>query len=57
MTEISEITDGFSFAYFKELFLSSSIRWMDTMELGELEKMMISQVTQLRAQTSSLTTD
>jgi hypothetical protein len=57
MTKISELTDGFSFAYLKELFVSSSIRWMDTMELGGLEKMMISQVAQLRAQMSSSTTE
>ncbi|MDF5728353.1 MAG: hypothetical protein PUP92_10020 [Rhizonema sp. PD38] len=57
MTQISELTDGFSFAYLKELFLSSSIRWMDTMELGGLEKMIISQVAQLRTQMTSETTN
>ncbi|MEH2422182.1 MAG: ATP-binding protein [Nostoc sp.] len=49
------LTDGFSFAYLKELFLSSMIRWMGAMETGGLEKIMVSQVAILREQMSSTT--
>ncbi|MBN3905172.1 MAG: AAA family ATPase [Nostoc sp. NMS1] len=51
--QIVELTEGFSFAYLKELFLSSMIRWMGAMETGALEKIMISQVAILREQMSS----
>jgi hypothetical protein len=57
MTQVSELTDGFSFAYLKELFLSSSIRWIATMESGGLEKTMLEQVATLREQMSSGTTE
>jgi ATPase family associated with various cellular activities (AAA) len=50
---MAALTDGFSFAYLKELFLSSMIRWMGTMETGALEKIMISQVAVLREQMNS----
>ncbi len=52
INQIAELTDGFSFAYLKELFLSSMMQWMRTMAPGTMEKDMISQVTLLRAQTS-----
>ncbi|MEH2218684.1 MULTISPECIES: AAA family ATPase [unclassified Nostoc] len=55
VSQIVELTEGFSFAYLKELFLSSMIRWMGTMETGALEKIMISQVAILREQMSSAT--
>ncbi|OYD87728.1 ATPase [Nostoc sp. 'Peltigera membranacea cyanobiont' 213] len=55
VSQIVELTEGFSFAYLKELFLSSMIRWMGTMETGALEKIMISQVAILREQMSSVT--
>ncbi|MEH2247818.1 hypothetical protein [Nostoc sp.] len=49
------LTDGFSFAYLKELFLSSMIRWMGAVETGALEKIMLSQIAILREQMSSTT--
>ncbi|MEA5605508.1 ATP-binding protein [Nostoc sp. UHCC 0252] len=55
VSQIVELTEGFSFAYLKELFLSSMIRWMGAMETGALEKIMISQVAILREQMSSTT--
>jgi hypothetical protein len=48
--EISEITEGFSFAYLKELFLSSMMRWISRPEQGTMEEAMKSQVATLRAQ-------
>jgi AAA+ superfamily predicted ATPase len=50
--KIAEITDGFSFAYLKELFLSSMMHWMGEMKIGTMEKSMISQVAVLRQQMS-----
>jgi hypothetical protein len=55
VNQIVGLTEGFSFAYLKELFLSSMIRWMGEMETGALEKIMISQVAVLREQMSSIT--
>jgi AAA+ superfamily predicted ATPase len=55
LNQIVAMTDGFSFAYLKELFLSSMIRWMGTMEAGAMEKIIISQVAILREQMSSNT--
>ncbi|MEH1799066.1 MAG: hypothetical protein V7L13_07825 [Nostoc sp.] len=55
VSQIVALTEGFSFAYLKELFLSSMIRWMGDMETGALEKIMISQVAILREQMSSTT--
>ncbi|MCW5316805.1 AAA family ATPase [Nostoc sp. KVJ3] len=55
VSQIVALTEGFSFAYLKELFLSSMIGWIGTMETGTLEKIMISQVVILRQQMSSTT--
>jgi AAA+ superfamily predicted ATPase len=55
VSQMVVLTEGFSFAYLKELFLSSMIRWMTEMETGALEKIMISQVAILREQMSSTT--
>jgi len=55
-TQIAELTEGFSFAYLKELSLSSMIRWMVAMEPGAMEKMMIEQVAGLRQQMVSART-
>lgn len=59
ITRIAERTDGFSFAYLKELFLSSMVRWMDAIakqdaiklvELVVMENTMIEQIDGLRTQ-------
>jgi hypothetical protein len=50
VTHIAELTDGFSFAYLKELLMSSMVRWMGAMEEGTMEKMMIDQLAGLREQ-------
>ncbi|MCP2729525.1 AAA family ATPase [Limnofasciculus baicalensis] len=54
---IAQITDGFSFAYLKELFLSSMVRWMGVIELGAMEKIMMEQVAVLAEQMISATQD
>jgi hypothetical protein len=50
VNQVAELTDGFSFAYLKELCVSSMIRWMSAMEPGVMEKMMSSQIAGLREQ-------
>ena len=48
--QLSELTAGFSFAYLKELFLSSMMRWVGSAEQGTMEQTMIDQVETLREQ-------
>jgi hypothetical protein len=50
ITKISELTDGFSFAYLKELFLSSKMRWIANPQQGTMEAVMTEQVGKLREQ-------
>src|SRR5947209_10628384 len=50
VVQISELTDGFSFAYLKELFLSSMMRWLNRSEQLSMDQIMIGQVDGLRHQ-------
>jgi len=50
VVQISELTDGFSFAYLKELFLSSMMRWLNRSEQLSMDQIMIGQVDGLRQQ-------
>ena len=52
--QLSELTSGFSFAYLKELFLSSMMRWVGYAEQGSMEQAMIGQVETLREQMVSV---
>ena len=54
--KISELTEGFSFAYLKELFLSSMMRWIAKPEQGTMEQVMTGQVNVLREQMISANT-
>ncbi|HUS10447.1 MAG TPA: ATP-binding protein [Pyrinomonadaceae bacterium] len=47
--ELERQTEGFSFAYMKELFLSSMMQWMAAREVA-MDKVILAQATQLRAQ-------
>jgi AAA+ superfamily predicted ATPase len=47
--ELARQTEGFSFAYLKELFLSSMMQWMAS-EGVSMDKVILAQATQLRAQ-------
>jgi hypothetical protein len=49
---LAEATQGFSFAYLKELFLSSIMRWMAAPEVG-MDKVMFEQVALLKNQMTS----
>ena len=48
--KISELTDTFSFAYLKELFLSSMMRWISKPQGETMEEIMMKQVSVLREQ-------
>jgi len=48
--ELSRLTEGFSFAYIKELYLSSIMQWIDRREPGGLAPVMEQQAATLRAQ-------
>ncbi|HEX6483287.1 MAG TPA: ATP-binding protein [Ktedonobacteraceae bacterium] len=56
VAKISGLTDGFSFAYLKELFLSSKMRWIANAQQGTMEQVMIEQVGKLREQMLSVNT-
>jgi AAA+ superfamily predicted ATPase len=50
MPELVRQTEGFSFAYLKELFLSSMTRWMAEGECLSMDRVVLAQAVQLRAQ-------
>jgi len=54
--KLSETTGGFSFAYIKELFLSSMMRWVAHPQQGTMDQELISLVDVLREQMMSKTT-
>ncbi len=51
---LAEGTDGFSFAYLKELFLSAAMRWMALTQPGAMAGIMAEQVEVLREQMVSV---
>jgi AAA+ superfamily predicted ATPase len=54
INKISELTTDFSFAYLKELFLSSMMQWIATPGQHPMEQVMVSKVAALREQMVSL---
>lgn len=50
MEKITAVTQGFSFAYLKELFLSSKMRWIANPQQGAMAEVMNTQVGKLREQ-------
>jgi hypothetical protein len=52
-TQVVAGTDGFSFAYLKELFLSSMMRWVNAPEPGSMDAVMAGQCHVLREQMNS----
>jgi ATP-dependent 26S proteasome regulatory subunit len=51
---VAETTEGFSFAYLKELFLSAMMRWIGLPEAGAMDGVMREQVEVLREQMASI---
>jgi hypothetical protein len=54
VAQVSEQTEGFSFAYLKEIFLSSKMRWIAHPQQGTMEQVMGEQVEKLREQMLSV---
>jgi AAA+ superfamily predicted ATPase len=55
LREIAALTDGFSFAYLKELMMSSIMAWISQAEHGSMDRLMREQVGLLRAQMTTTT--
>jgi hypothetical protein len=53
LKEVAEQTVGFSFAYLKELFLSSTMAWAEQMIKGNMDQIMQLQAVKLRSQMES----
>ena len=53
IAQTAKRTEGFSFAYLKELFLSASMRWIASPEPGGMPLIMMAQAVALREQMSS----
>jgi hypothetical protein len=47
-------TDGFSYAYLKELLVASTVRWAERQAMGAMDQIMPSELAELRAQMSSV---
>ena len=56
VAKISELTGEFSFAYLKELFLSSMMRWIGKQSTESMDDVMATQVEVLREQMKSVST-
>lgn len=52
--KLAELTEDFSFAYLKELFLSSMMRWISDSQQGSMEETMLGQVKTLHEQMVSV---
>jgi SpoVK/Ycf46/Vps4 family AAA+-type ATPase len=50
IAQIVEQTDGFSYAYMKELFLSSMMEWINKAEAGKMDGVMLGRSAVLRSQ-------
>ena len=48
--QVASLSDGFSFAYLKELVLSSLVEWVDNPVLGRMDEVMSKRATILQAQ-------
>ena len=53
MAEVVSQTEGFSFAYMKELFLSSMMQWMSAPEPKDMGAVLLERAASLRGQMSS----
>ena len=54
MAELTRLTDGFSFAYLKELFLAATMAWVSQATPGAMDGIMLDQVALLRVQMASV---
>jgi hypothetical protein len=54
VAQVAADTDGFSFAYLKELLVASTVRWAECQLPGALDQIMPAELIELRAQMSSV---
>jgi hypothetical protein len=54
LAQLSADTDGFSFAYLKELLVAATVRWAERLEEGAMDQIMPAELIELRAQMSSV---
>jgi SpoVK/Ycf46/Vps4 family AAA+-type ATPase len=52
IAEVARLTDGFSFAYIQEMFVSSTMQWMQSREDGGIRRIAVEQIRLLREQMS-----
>ncbi len=57
VARVAEATEGFSFAYLKELFLSSMMRWIALSQSQNMDVLMTAQIETLREQMVSASTE
>lgn len=53
MARVAADTEGFSFAYLKELLVASTVRWTERQQPGLMDQIMPAELAELRAQMSS----
>lgn len=53
LAQLAAATEGFSFAYLKELLVSSTIRWAELQQAGTMDAIMPAQLAELRSQMAS----
>ncbi len=54
VAQVAADTDGFSYAYLKELLVASTVRWAEYQVPGAMDRMMPAELAELRAQMSSV---
>jgi len=54
IAELARLTDGFSFAYLKELFLGATMAWVNQAAPGAMDAIMLDQVALLHVQMASV---
>jgi ATPase family associated with various cellular activities (AAA) len=57
LTQVEEQTEGFSYAYMKELFLSAMMQWMSSRRTTAIDKVIIERAALLRQQMSTMMTE
>ena len=54
VAQVAADTDGFSYAYLKELLVATTVRWAERQVPGAMDLMMPAELAELRAQMSSV---
>ena len=54
MAQVAADTDGFSYAYLKELLVAATVRWAEFQVAGAMDQLLPTELVDLRAQMSSV---